>query len=209
MPAFSHDTSSSSIPLSLFEKREELRRVLASKQFANAPKRSRFLEFVAEQSFQGSGDKLNEYLIGVEVYERGASFDPHQDPIVRVQAHEIRRALKKYYEENGSQSVLRIDLPSGHYVPIFSRSVLGAAEADEPTPPAASSLLAASSPPAQLRPYRWAIVILAVACCVLAVILAVVSKRNAIPAPQQAASSALPDSLRWFGVRFCRRLPPH
>ena len=84
-------------PISLFEKREELRRVLESKNFARAPRKTRFLEFVSEQTFLGNSDNLNEYLIGVEVYGRGASFNAQEDPIVRVQAHDIRRLLKQYY----------------------------------------------------------------------------------------------------------------
>jgi len=56
--------SSANSAISLFEKREELRRILESKNFASAPKKTRFLEFVSEQTFLGNGDKLNEYLIG-------------------------------------------------------------------------------------------------------------------------------------------------
>ena len=107
---------------SLFEKREELRRVLQSQYFAKAPKKTRFLEFVVEQALLGNADKLNEYLIGVEVYGRGTDFDPQQDPIVRVQAHDIRLALKKYYANQGKSSPWQIDLPPGHYVPVFSRA---------------------------------------------------------------------------------------
>ena len=63
-----HTTEVSLIPL--FEKSEELHRILTSKFFANSPKKTRFLEFVCEQTFAGNGEKLNEYKIGVEVYER-------------------------------------------------------------------------------------------------------------------------------------------
>jgi len=120
-----------SLPISLFEKREELRRILESKHFANSPKKSRFLEFVSEQTFLGNGDKLNEYLIGVEVYDRGPEFDSQKDPIVRVQAHDIRRLLKKYYEEEAKDSLLRLDLPSGAYVPILTRRLSPRTEATE------------------------------------------------------------------------------
>ena len=115
-----HTSVASSI--SLFEKREELRRVLESKYFVNSPKKTRFLEFVSEQALMGNGDKLNEYLIGVEVYDRGVDFNAQKDPIVRVQAHEIRRLLNKYYEEEGRGGLIRLDLPSGHYYPVFRRS---------------------------------------------------------------------------------------
>ena len=111
-------------PIALSEKREELRRVLESRNFARAPKKTRFLEFVSEQTFEGNGDNLNEYLIGVEVYGRGTAFNAQEDPIVRVQAHEIRRLLKQYYEEEGKHSPIRLDLPSGHYVPSFTRTAI-------------------------------------------------------------------------------------
>ena len=133
--------------VSLFEKRGELHRVLQSKHFANSPKKSRFLEFVAEQTFLGNGEKLNEYLIGVEVYGRGPDFNPQLDPIVRVQAHDIRRALKNYYEEEGRNSSLRVELPTGHYVPAFVKATLEeqAVATAPPThvPPRRRTLLAA------------------------------------------------------------------
>src|SRR5215472_1422211 len=123
--------SSVGLPISLFEKREELRRILDSKHFAASPKKSRFLDFVSEQTFLGNGDKLNEYLIGVEVYDRGPEFNSQKDPIVRVQAHEIRRLLKKYYGEEGKDSLMRLDLPPGAYVPVFVRVPAGRSDVTE------------------------------------------------------------------------------
>jgi hypothetical protein len=69
----------------------------------------------------GNGEKLNELLIEIEVYDRGGDFNPQQDPIVRVQAHQIRRGLRVYYEEEGKTNPWVIDLPAGHYMPRFSK----------------------------------------------------------------------------------------
>ncbi len=110
-------------PASRYEIREELKRILESPLFSKAKKRSRFLEFICEQTLQGNAEKLNEYLIGVDVYERGADFNPQADAIVRVQASEIRRALKEYFSDTGRQDPWRIDVPAGAYVPVFTRSV--------------------------------------------------------------------------------------
>jgi hypothetical protein len=197
-----HEPPTQRISLSLFEKREELRRVLQSKQFASAPRKARFLEFVTEQTFLGNGEKLNEYLIGVEVYDRGVDFSPQKDPIVRVQAHEIRRSLKKYYEENTDGSVLRIDLPAGHYVPVFSRSDV-VAEA-ESTAQATSAGAAARGTGFRDRLHPALTGVLAVACVVLASLLVFRGK----PAPSAAgavAAAPMPESLRWFWGPF---LPP-
>jgi hypothetical protein len=179
----------------LFEKREELLRILQSKYFANSPKKSRFLEFVSEQTFQGNGDKLNEYLLGVEVYDRGVDFNPQKDPIVRVQAHEIRRLLKKYYDEEGKDSPTRMDLPAGHYVPIFSRSSEPAAVADLQTPHVGPGKRRFD------RLYLALTVILGALCVALAALL--VSDRSSRRSPQsQAQAVSLPDSLEWFWRPF-------
>jgi len=186
--------------LPLFEKREELCRILESKYFVHSPKKTRFLEFVAEQTFQGNGEKLNEYLIGVEVYERGVDFDPQRDPIVRVQAHEIRRVLKKYYEENGHGSSIRLDLPSGHYVPIFSRSEVQDAVSDE----LPISVAVPEKPSADRRLLALA-VILGVLCVVMASLLVATNWSNRRGTPTRAQAAALPEGLDWFWHPF---LPP-
>lgn len=176
----------------LFEKRDELRRVLGSKYFANSPKKTRFLEFVSEQTLQGNGEKLNEYLIGVEVYERGVDFNPQKDPIVRVQAHEIRRLLKKYYEDEGKDSPVRIDLPSGHYVPVFSRS-------------SSPEMNAVASPgdltPAVHRRYLTVLITLSILCLGLTAILITgwLNRRSASIEPR---AHDLPESLNWFWHPF-------
>ena len=185
---------------SLFEKREELRRVLESKQFSGSPKKVRFLEFVAEQTFRGNSDKLNEYLIGAEVYDRGPEFDQQKDPIVRVQAHEIRRLLKKYYEEDGKSSLVRLELPSGRYVPVFSRNI----HHETPELAAEPEPLAAPTPKGG-RLHLIVTISLAALCITLALLLII--REKAKPAVSSGATSvyALPQNLDWFWRPF---LPP-
>jgi len=189
------------LPISLFEKREQLRRILESKHFASSPKKSRFLEFVSEQAFLGNGDKLNEYLIGVEVYDRGSEFNSQKDPIVRVQAHEIRRLLKKYYEEEGGKdSLIRVDLPPGAYVPVFGRSATEEAEDAEVTTEAAASV------PSRRSWLHLALTLtLAAACIMLALLLVARGWRSGSAAQSVPAVTVLPEGLEWFWRPF---LPP-
>jgi hypothetical protein len=188
------------LPISLFEKREELRRVLESKSFAGAPKKTRFLEFVSEQTFLGNGDKLNEYLIGVDVYDRGADFNPQKDPIVRVQAHEIRRLLNKYYEEDCKDSPIRIDLPSGHYVPVFTR--ITPEEGNMAEPPAESAI---PGPPSGSRLHLALTVTLAAVCLMLVFLLATSGRRHEQAAGSRPSVVTLPENIEWFWSPF---LPP-
>ncbi len=117
-----------------YEIRDQLRRILASKHFAKTRKRNRFLEFVCEQALLGNADKLNEYLLGVEVYGRGPDFNPQEDAIVRVQASDIRKSLRDYYADEGKSDPWRIDLPPGHYIPLFARGQ-GSQPVSIPAPP--------------------------------------------------------------------------
>ncbi|MGH8191045.1 MAG: hypothetical protein ACREP2_06330, partial [Rhodanobacteraceae bacterium] len=66
--------------------RAELQRVLASDVFINAPILSRFLSYLVQLRIEGGATPPKEYTIGVDVFERGADFDPRVDTIVRVQA---------------------------------------------------------------------------------------------------------------------------
>lgn len=179
-----------------FEKKGELQRVLQSKYFANSPKKKRFLEFVAEQTLLGNGDKLNEYLIGVEVYGRGTEFNPQTDTIVRVQAHDIRRALKDYYAGEGGSSPLRIEIPPGGYKPSFSKVGL-----DENFARRVEPLVGESRKRKLFLPAFVAI--LSAVCLVLSLLLVrEVGRNNEL---LQSHAQGLPIGLAWFWKPF---LPP-
>jgi Tol biopolymer transport system component len=79
----------------------------------------RFLRFTVEQTIQGQPNSLKESVLGMEVFDRTASFDPRTDTIVRVEARRLRSKLKEYYEGDGRGDPIRIDFPKGSYVPTF------------------------------------------------------------------------------------------
>src|SRR5258705_13954850 len=80
---------------------EQLNRILASKAFRQADRLKRFLSFIVEETIAGRGERLKEFVVGVEVFGKDASFDPRNDPIVRVQARRLRAQLTRYYREEG------------------------------------------------------------------------------------------------------------
>ncbi|HVX66599.1 MAG TPA: tetratricopeptide repeat protein [Bryobacteraceae bacterium] len=97
----------------------------------------RFLRFVVEQTLEGRGGELKEYLLGLEIFDRDEKFDPRIDPIVRVEARRLRAKLKTYYETDGRDETLRIELPTGSYVPRFgSRAAAAEPEAVAAAAPA-------------------------------------------------------------------------
>jgi TolB-like protein/Tfp pilus assembly protein PilF len=99
--------------------REQIQKIASSEMFENSTRMQRFLCFVAECVLTGRGKDLKEYLIGVEVFDRPASFDPRQDPIVRVEARRLRSKLDDYYNGPGRADELLVEFSKGTYAPRF------------------------------------------------------------------------------------------
>jgi TolB-like protein/Flp pilus assembly protein TadD len=99
--------------------RRAVESITNSKAFRQIDRLQRFLVYVVEETLQGRGDLLKEFPIGVEVFGRDANFDPRMDPIVRVQARRLRLRLATYYEEEGQNDLVVIELPKGGYTPAF------------------------------------------------------------------------------------------
>lgn len=132
--------------------RAELARVLASDAFRAAPQLSAFLTFIVERTIEGRAAELKGYTIAVEGLGRPADFNPQIDPIVRVEAGRLRRALAQYYSGEGQGSPVLISMPVGGYVPVFE--VLDPEIATEWVPvPAAPDrgTVAEASPPTAAR----------------------------------------------------------
>ena len=99
----------------------ELERVLGGDELRSAPRLSRFLRYLVDETLAGRAAALKEYSVGVDVFDRGDSFDPRNDPIVRVQARNLRRRLSRHYLDSERRAELVIEVPKGGYVPTFRR----------------------------------------------------------------------------------------
>ena len=98
----------------------ELERILVSPDFEASQRSKDFLRFVVEENLAGRSYTLKGYTIATRVFGRDKDFNPNLDPIVRIEAGKMRRALERYYFKAGSQDPIRIEIPKGTYIPIFS-----------------------------------------------------------------------------------------
>jgi TolB-like protein/Tfp pilus assembly protein PilF len=101
---------------------EQVDRILSSATFSGSERHRRFLRFVVEQALKGETEKLNEFVLGFEVFDKNASFDPRIDSIVRVEARRLRERLKKYYQIEGQNDPVIITLRPRSFVPEFEDS---------------------------------------------------------------------------------------
>ncbi len=111
------------------EVRAALDRVVASEPFRHAPQLTAFLRFVVETTLRGENDRIKGYTIATEALGRAGDFDPERDPIVRIEAGRLRRALERYYAGAGATDAIIIDVARGGYVPTFRRRLMEAADA--------------------------------------------------------------------------------
>jgi len=101
------------------EVRVELERILASALFRGSRRCQSLLRRITEQTLAGDTESLKERTLGIDVFGRPPDYDTSQDPVVRVSAAEVRKKLAQYYQENGHQTEVHIELPSGSYVAEF------------------------------------------------------------------------------------------
>lgn len=94
-------------------------RIVASKLFSLSNRLKAFLTFIVDAELEGQADRLKEFTLGIEVFEKDESFDPNIDSIVRVEASRLRSKLREYYDGVGRDDPVRISVPKGHYVPVF------------------------------------------------------------------------------------------
>src|ERR1700760_1964335 len=100
--------------------RDHLKRVLVSSEFARSERAAAFLRFIVEQTLEEAEDRLKERLIGIAVFERSEDWDPKLDTTVRTEARRVRRKLTDYYlSPAGEGEAVRIEVPTGGYVPSF------------------------------------------------------------------------------------------
>jgi hypothetical protein len=162
------------------EKTEQLNRMLRCRALQNSESLRALLQYVASRVIEGQDSQVKEYTIAVEVFGRSKDFNASTDSLVRVQAKRLREKLKEYYETEGKDDKVLIDLPKGHYTAVFSYIQR---EEPLPDPPPAQSLepppIGLPAPaPSQVRNERFSRVLLSMIAMILALAVVVLAYSN-------------------------------
>ena len=107
------------------EKLEQLERILQGHTLHGSENLKAFLRFVVQKTVDSEDSQLKEYVIATEVFGRSSDYNTRIDSVVRVQAGRLRSKLQEYYATEGKEDRVVIDLPKGHYTPIFSYAPAG------------------------------------------------------------------------------------
>ncbi len=174
--------------------RQEAASIVRSGALGRSRSYARLLEFLVECS--GSGRTPKELEIAMEVFGRGADFDPSQDSMVRVYAHNLRQKLEQYYAAAGRGQPRQLVLARGEYRIALAESNAPAA-ADDAAAAGPFEQPATVKPAAAPRP-RWHLAAAATALLAIGVVLGAGLALQRAPAAPAAAAVA--KSPLWAGL---------
>jgi hypothetical protein len=94
-------------------------RIAASQHFQSSARLKDFLLYVASCSLRGAPEEVTEHFIGIKVFHRSPGYNSAEDSIVRTHARLLRQKLADYFQNEGSWEETVIEIPKGHYLPVF------------------------------------------------------------------------------------------
>jgi hypothetical protein len=155
----------------------ELERILNSRPFRSSGRSRQFLSYVVRNSLDGHFENLKERTIGTQVFERDPDYATGDDPVVRVNAGEVRRRLEQYYYTAPTDTPVRIEIPLGSYIPEFRWTAKGV---PRQIPPAAGTKVLVESVPKDEKSAE--------------------SEESAVPTPEPAVSwtPSISDQRYWL-----------
>ena len=98
---------------------ELVQRIVESPYLIGSARLRDFLLHVTACAIREAPEEATEQQIGIQVFQRSPGFNSSEDSIVRSQARLLRRKLAAYFKAEGASEPLIIEIPKGHYLPVF------------------------------------------------------------------------------------------
>jgi hypothetical protein len=178
----------------------EIDRLVTSQVLHSSESLCRLLRYLAKHALEHPGVPLKEYQIATEVFGRRPDFDPQLDSAIRVQAGRLRAKLAEYYNSEGAEDPILVELSKGSYLLSFHHR----------TPPNARGHGGAPHEPAAeiqatASPRNWKIDVgtlsALLALSVVAIVAALVLRKPA-PPPSVASGEKAPEAFQVFWKPF-------
>ena len=98
---------------------ELVQRIVESPHLIGSARLRDFLLHVTACTIRQTPEDATEQQIGIQVFQRPPGFNSSEDSIVRSQARLLRKKLADYFKAEGASEPLIIEIPKGHYLPVF------------------------------------------------------------------------------------------
>jgi hypothetical protein len=131
MPA-THPVTEVGSPSQNDERWALVNRIAASQHLKTSQRLREFLFYVARCAVREAPEEATEQQIGIHVFGRAPGYNCSEDSIVRTHARLLRQKLAAYFSEEGAGEQIVMDVPKGHYLPVFVPRAGLTANATEP-----------------------------------------------------------------------------
>src|ERR1700693_2298980 len=99
-----------------------VQRIVSSPHFQKSTRLRDLLQYRVEQTLHGNAHELTEQHIGNALFHKPSDYRPLEDSSVRVHVRQLRLKLHEYFNEEGRNEPIILEIPRGAYAPVF-RSV--------------------------------------------------------------------------------------
>jgi len=98
---------------------ELTQRIIESPHLAGSVRLRDFLLHVTACAIRETPEDATEQQIGIQVFQKHPGFNSSEDSVVRSQARLLRLKLSAYFNAEGEAEPLIMEIPKGHYLPVF------------------------------------------------------------------------------------------
>jgi hypothetical protein len=98
-------------------------RIAASEHFRTSPRLCELLLYICDCAIRELPSEVTEQQIGTKVFGRPPGYNASEDNIVRSQARLLRLKLEAYFASEGLTEDFIMEVPRGHYLPVFRKRV--------------------------------------------------------------------------------------
>lgn len=94
-------------------------RIASSPTLKSSPRLCEFLFYISKCAIRDAPEDATEQQIGIRVFGRSPGYNSSEDSIVRTHARLLRQKLASYFSEEGAAEQIILEIPKGHYFPVF------------------------------------------------------------------------------------------
>jgi hypothetical protein len=127
-----------------------IERVIASNQFRSSLRLCEFLRYIGDCAVKEAPEAATEQQIGVHVFQRAPGYNSSEDSIVRTHARLLRQKLTEYFATDGVAEPTIVEVPKGHYLPVFRLR-----QSDPPPAPFPIPVESKTAPVSEAAVKRW------------------------------------------------------
>jgi hypothetical protein len=101
------------------ERWQLVQRIVSSPHFQKSTRLRELLQYIVEQTLHGNAHELTEQHIGNALFHKPSDYSPLEDSSVRVHVRQLRLKLHEYFNEDGRNEPIILEIPKGSYAPVF------------------------------------------------------------------------------------------